>query len=66
MVLVVAEVLLQRLPVPAVVVPDIGLRVAAGIVLLGRAGRFPAWLVVLRYLQSVVRISGGGIPCCCR
>ena len=32
-VLVAAEVLLQRLPVPAVVLPDIGLDVAVGIVL---------------------------------
>ena len=32
-VLVVAEVLLQRLPVPAMVLPDIGFSVAVGLVL---------------------------------
>ena len=66
MVLVVVEVLLQRLPVPAVVPPGIGLGVAVGIVLGELAGSFLAWLVVLRYLRSVVRISGGGISWCCR
>ena len=62
----VAEVLLQRLPVPAVVLPDIGLGVAVMIVLWELADSFLAWLVVLRYLQIVVPISGGGIPWCCR
>ena len=36
----VAEVLLQRLLVPAVVLPDIGLSVAVGIVLWEREGSF--------------------------
>ena len=39
-VLVVAEVLLQQRPVPAVVLPDIGLGVAVGIVLWGLGGSF--------------------------
>ena len=65
-VLVVAEVLLQQLPVPVVALPDTGLGVAARIALCGLVGSFPAWLVVLRYLRSVVRISGGGFPWCCR
>ena len=60
----VAEVLRQRLPGPAVALPDIGPGVAVGIVLGERGGAFPAWQVVLQYLQIVVRISGGGIPCC--
>ena len=64
--LVVAEVLLQQLPVPFVALPDTGLNVAAGIVQWGLVGSFLAWLVVLRYLQRVVRISGDGIPLCCR
>ena len=59
---VVAEVLLQRLPVPAVVLPDIGPSVAVGIVLGELGGSFSAWQVVLRYLQIIVRISGAGIP----
>ena len=60
-------VVLPRRPlVPAVVLPDIGLGVAVGIVLLGLADSFLAWLVVLRYLRRVARISGGGIPWCCR
>ena len=46
-VLVVAEVLLQRLLVPAVVLLDIGLGVAMGIVLWGLGGVFQAWQVVL-------------------
>ena len=62
---VVAAVLLQRLPVPAVVLPDIGLGVAVEIVLGELGGSFPAWQVVLRCLQ-IVQISGGGIPWCCR
>ena len=62
---VVAEVLLQQLPVLAVVLSHIGVTVAGWIVLWGLAGSFLAWLVVLRYLQSVVRISGGGIPWYC-
>ena len=44
---VVAEVLLQRLPVPVVVLPDMGLGVAVGIVLRELVGSFPAWQVVL-------------------
>ena len=60
--LVVAEVLLRQLPVPVVALLDTELGVAAGIVLWGLAGSFLAWLVVLRYLRSVVQISGGGIP----
>ena len=64
--LVVAEVRLRQLPVPVVALLDTGLGVAAGIVQWGLAGSFLAWLVVLLYSQSVVRISGGGIPWCCR
>ena len=64
--LVVAEVLLRQLPVPVVAPPDTGLGVAAGIALWGLLGSFLAWLVFLRYLRRVVRISGGGIPWCCR
>ena len=64
--LVVAKVLLQQLPVPVVALLDTGLGVAVGIVLWGLAGSFLACLVVLQYLQSVVRIAGGGIPWCCR
>ena len=64
--LLVAEVLLQQLPVPVVALPDTGLDVAAGIELWGLVCSFPAWLVLLRYSRSVVRISGGGIPWCCR
>ena len=63
---VVAEVLLWQLPVPVVALPGTGLSVAVGIALWGLLGSFLAWLVVLRYLRSVVRISGGGIPWCCR
>ena len=48
--LVVAEVLLQQLPVPVVALPDTGLDVAAGITLWGLVGSFLACLVVLRYL----------------
>ena len=63
---VVAEVLLLRLLLPAVVLPDIGSRVAVGIVLVELGGTFPIWQVVLRCLQIVVRNSDGGIPWCCR
>ena len=63
---VVAEVLLQRLPVPAVVLPDIGPGMAMRIVLAELGGSFPVWQVVLRCLQIVVRISDGGIPWCYR
>ena len=66
MALGVAEVLLWQLPVPVVALPDIGLSVAAGIAIWGLVGSFLAWLVVLRYVQSIVRISGAGIPCGCR
>ena len=62
----VVEVLLHRLPVPALVLPDIGPSVGMEIVLSGLEGSFQGWQVVLRYLQKVVRISEGGIPCCCR
>ena len=58
----VAEVLLQQLPVPAVAQHDIGLGVAVGIVLWGLGGSFQVWQVVLRYLQIVLQISSGGIP----
>ena len=58
---VVAEVLLQRLLVPTVVLPDIGLGVAVEIVLWQLGGSFPAWQVVFRYLQIDVPFSGGGI-----
>ena len=47
LVLVVAEVLLQLLPVPAVVLLDIGLGVALAIVLWGLGDSFRAWLGVL-------------------
>ena len=60
----VAEVLLQWLPVPAAVLPVIGPGVAVGIVLGELGGSFPTWQVVLRYLQIIVRISGGGISWC--
>ena len=63
---VVVEVLLWQLPVPVVALPGTGLGVAVGITLWGLVGSFLAWLVMLRYLRSVVRISGGGIPWCCR
>ena len=46
-VLVAAEVLLQQLPVPVVVLPDTGPGVAAGIALWGLVDSFLAWLVVL-------------------
>ena len=59
---VVAEVLLLRLPVSAVVLPDIGSSVAMGIVLGELGVLFPIWQVVLPCLQIVVRISYGGIP----
>ena len=61
MALVVVEVLLWQLPVPVVALLGTGLGVAVGIALWGLVGSFLAWLVVLRYLQSVVRISGGAI-----
>ena len=64
--LVVAEVLLRQLPVPVVALPGTGLGVAMGIALWELVRSFLGWLVVLRYLRSVVRISGGGIPWCCR
>ena len=41
-VLVVAEVLLQQLLIPSVVLPDIGVAVAMGIVLWGLGGLFQA------------------------
>ena len=63
---VVAEVLLQRLPVPAVVLPDIGPSVAVEIVLGELGGSFPACQVVLRYLQIVLWMSGGMILWCYR
>ena len=63
---VVAGVLLKRLLVPAVVLSDIEPGVAVRIVLRELGGSFPAWQVVLPCLQIVVRISGGGIPWCCR
>ena len=65
-VLVVAEVLWQRLLVPAVEWPDIELVVAVGIVLWGLGGSIRAWEVVLQYLQTIILISGGGIPWSCR
>ena len=46
-VLAVAEVLWQRLLVPAVVLPNTGLGMAKETVLLGLVGSFLAWLVVL-------------------
>ena len=61
---VVAEVLLLCLPVPAVVLPNIGSGVAVGIVLGGLGGSFLVWQAVLRCLQIIVRISGGGISWC--
>ena len=64
--LVVAEVPLRALRVPVVALPDTGLGVAARIALWGPVGSLLAWLVVLRYLRSVHRISGGRIPWCCR
>ena len=64
--LVVAEVLLQQLPVPVVALPNTGLDVAVGIALWGLVCSFLNWLVVLQYLRRIVRISGGGIPWCCK
>ena len=64
--LVVAEVLLRQLPVPVVVLLDTRLGVAVGIVLRELGGLVPAWQVVLRYLQIVVRVYGGVIPQCHR
>ena len=63
---VVAEVLLRQLPVAVVALPGTGLGVAMGIALWGLVGSLIAWLVVLQYLRSIVRISGGRIPWCCR
>ena len=63
---VVAGVLLQRLPVPAVSLPDIGPAMAVGIVLAELGGSFLVWQAVLRCLQIIVRISDGGIPWCYR
>ena len=65
-VLVVVGVLLRQLPVPVVALPGTGLDVAVGIAIWGLVGSFLAWLVVVQYLQSIVRISGGRIPWCCR
>ena len=65
-VLVVVLTLQQQLLVLAAVLPDIVISVAVGIVLWGLGDSFPVWQVVLRYLQIVVCISGGGIPWCCR
>ena len=62
----VAEVLLQQLLVLVVLLPNIGLCAAVGIVLWGLGGSFQAWQVVLSYLQIVVWISSGRIQCCCR
>ena len=45
--LVVAEVLVQQLPVPVVVLPDTELYVAAGIALWRLVCSFLAWLVVI-------------------
>ena len=59
-VLVVAEVLLMRLPVPAVVLPDIGLGVTVGIVLAELGGSFPAWQVVLDTCKSLFRFLMAG------
>ena len=63
---VVAEVLLQQLLVPVVALSDTGLDVAVGIALWGLVCSFLNWLVVLQYLRRIVRISGGGIPWCCK
>ena len=60
LVLVVMGVVVWQLPVPAVVLPDPGLCVAAGNVLWWLAGSFLVWLVVLPYLRRVVQISDGG------
>ena len=62
MLLLVVGVLLRQFPVGVVALPDTGLGVAVGIALWGLVGSFLAWLVVLRYWRSVVRIFGGGIP----
>ena len=62
----VAEVLLRRLPAPAVVLPDIGLVMAVGIVQWELGGSFQAWQVGLRCVQIVVWISCGGILYNCR
>ena len=62
-VLVVVKFLLQWLPVPAVVLPDIGLSIAVGLVLQWLVGSFRAWQVVIQHLQIVVRISCGRLPC---
>ena len=58
--LVVAEVLLMRLPVPAVVLPDIGPGMAVGIVLAELGGSFPAWQVVLDTCKSLFRFLMAG------
>ena len=54
LVVVVVEVHLHRLPVPAVVLHELVLGVAVGIVIWGLVGSFPAWQVVLGYLQIVL------------
>ena len=61
-VLVAAEVLLQRLPVPAVVLHDIELGVVVGIVLWGLGGSFRALQVVPLYRQIVVLTLGRRFP----
>ena len=65
-VVLVAEILLRQLPVPVVALPNIGFGVAVGILLWGLVGSVLRWEVVLQYLRTVVWISGGGIPWCCR
>ena len=60
----VAEVLLQQLPVPVVVLLDIGLGMAVRLVLWQLVGLFQAWQVVIRYLQIIVLILGAGFPLC--
>ena len=64
--LVVVEVLLRQLRVSVVALRGTGLRVGVGIALWGLVGSFLDWLVVIRYLRTVVRISDGGISRCCR
>ena len=65
-VLVAVEVLLRWLSVPVVALLDTGLDSAVEIVLWRLGGSLQARQVVLRYLRTVVLISGGGIPWCSR
>ena len=65
-VLVVAEVLLRRLLAPAMVQLGAECGMVLRIVLWGHEVASQVLQVLLRCLQSIVLISGGRIPWCCR